>query len=122
MATVPNPTNPRPTLPLAPSLPPGTPSQGRFENLLELDLSNNRIEGRLPATLSYATNLRKLNIANNYMVGPLVEGLGYLPNLEYFDFSYNLFSGDVPDSYVDQRESGCVVIGNGYKENFITRR
>mmetsp|Transcript_37103 Transcript_37103/g.100119 ORF Transcript_37103/g.100119 Transcript_37103/m.100119 type:complete len:199 (-) Transcript_37103:1866-2462(-) len=94
---------------------------GRFEALQELDLSNNRIEGRLPGTLSYATKLRKLNVADNYMVGPLLDGLGSLPDLEYLDFSYNLFSGDVPDSYVDQRESGCVVIENGYKENFITR-
>ena len=102
-------------------LPPQDLRLGRFQTLLDLDLSDNRIEGRLPATLAAATGLRKLNLARNNIVGPLLEGIGDLPNLEYLDVSWNLFSGAIPETYVDRREAGCVVVTKGFAENFISK-
>lgn len=64
------------------------------ENLIELDLSNNRITEI--KGIEKLINLKKLNLKNNYI--KKIEGLFQLKNLEYLDLSGNIDIKEIPDT------------------------
>jgi Leucine-rich repeat (LRR) protein len=62
------------------------------QNITELDLSNNKLTGALPAEIRRLTKLKILNISNNNMTGLPAE-LGQLSNLEILDAANNQLTG-----------------------------
>jgi Leucine-rich repeat (LRR) protein len=69
-------------------------SQSVFEqtNLQELDVSNNKLTGSLPAEIRYLQKLQILNASNNQMTGVPAE-IGQLNNLLELNLSNNGLTG-----------------------------
>jgi len=61
-------------------------------NLTELDVSNNKLTGSLPAEIRHLQNLKILDASNNMMTGVPAE-IGQLSNLQTLDLSNNQLTG-----------------------------
>ena len=61
-------------------------------DITELDISNNKLTGALPAEIRLLTNLKILNASNNNMTGVPAE-IGQLQNLEVLDLANNKLTG-----------------------------
>ncbi|ONI11711.1 hypothetical protein PRUPE_4G121900 [Prunus persica] len=69
------------------------------ENRLEsLDLSYNRLESELPASLVMLHKLQHLNLGFNNFQGSIPEFIRNLSSLKTLSFSYNLMNGSIPES------------------------
>ncbi|MBI4037175.1 leucine-rich repeat domain-containing protein [Candidatus Daviesbacteria bacterium] len=64
----------------------------KMSNLEELDISNNRLTGALPAEIHDLRKLRVLDASDNLMTGVPAE-VGQLQNLEVLDLSNNKLTG-----------------------------
>lgn len=64
----------------------------KMSNLEELNISNNRLGGALPAEIHDLRNLRVLDASNNLMTGVPAE-VGQLQNLEVLNLSNNKLTG-----------------------------
>uniref|UniRef100_A0A199UBY0 Leucine-rich repeat-containing N-terminal plant-type domain-containing protein n=1 Tax=Manihot esculenta TaxID=3983 RepID=A0A199UBY0_MANES len=67
-----------------------------------LSLSNNYLNGTVPATLCRSGSLQILDLSNNHLSGRIPSCWGNLPSLTVIDFSSNMLSGDVPMSLGSQ--------------------
>ena len=77
-----------------------------LNNLAELDLSGNRLAGRMPTGIGGLRRLVKLDLSDNRLSGTIPGGhtpvpgatpvLNRLTRLEHLDLSNNMFSGSVP--------------------------
>ncbi|QCD76706.1 LRR receptor-like serine/threonine-protein kinase FLS2 [Vigna unguiculata] len=67
-----------------------------FPSILELDLSNNHIEGPIPFTLP--PTLRSLSLSGNRLNGSIPDALSLLTQLSNLDLSNNNLSGQLPSS------------------------
>ena len=63
-----------------------------------LDLSNNRLSGLIPESMTFLTALQGLNLSRNYLSGEIPERIGEMHSLESFDVSLNQLTGPIPDS------------------------
>ncbi|KAK1439732.1 hypothetical protein QVD17_05552 [Tagetes erecta] len=63
---------------------------------IDIDLSCNNFEGRLPQSLGELHGLEALNLSNNHFTGHVLSSLGNLTNLESLDLSQNELSGEIP--------------------------
>lgn len=61
-------------------------------DLQELNLSNNKLSGALPAEIRQLKNLQKINLSYNLMTGVPAE-IGQLSKLTELDLSYNQLTG-----------------------------
>jgi hypothetical protein len=61
-----------------------------------LNLSWNKLEGRIPATLSQISTLEQLDLAHNYLSGRIPEELSELHELSVLDVSSNILCGQIP--------------------------
>jgi hypothetical protein len=61
-----------------------------------LNLSWNKLEGRIPTTLSQISTLEQLDLAHNYLSGSIPEELSELPELSVLDVSSNILCGRIP--------------------------
>ncbi|XP_065863008.1 receptor-like protein kinase BRI1-like 3 isoform X2 [Euphorbia lathyris] len=71
-------------------------------SLLQLDLSVNRISDSvfLNRSFSICQNLVYLNFSDNKLAGKLDSALVSCKSISVLDLSYNLFSGDIPFSFI----------------------
>ncbi|RDX68899.1 Protein STRUBBELIG-RECEPTOR FAMILY 3, partial [Mucuna pruriens] len=67
-----------------------------FPSIIELDLSNNHIEGPIPFTLP--PTLRSLSLLGNRLNGSIPDALSLLTQLSNLDLSNNNLSGQLPSS------------------------
>ncbi|KAG4955886.1 hypothetical protein JHK85_042266 [Glycine max] len=67
-----------------------------FPSIIELDLSNNHIEGPIPFTLP--PTLRSLSLSANQLNGSIPDALSLLTQLSNLDLSNNNLSGQLPSS------------------------
>ncbi|XP_061363048.1 protein STRUBBELIG-RECEPTOR FAMILY 3-like [Gastrolobium bilobum] len=67
-----------------------------FPSIIEIDLSNNHIEGVIPFTLP--PTLRNLSLSGNQLTGSIPDALSLLTQLSHLDFSSNNLSGQLPSS------------------------
>lgn len=63
-----------------------------------LALSNNRLNGQIPASYSVLTKLRVIELGGNLLSGELPARLSALSALEVLNLNGNRFSGVLPDS------------------------
>lgn len=67
-------------------------------HVVALDLSNNNLNGDLPATLVNLRHLIHLNLSGNKLKGTLPNQLARLGKLAFFDVSKNTITGKIPKS------------------------
>ncbi|WOL07848.1 leucine-rich repeat receptor-like serine/threonine-protein kinase BAM1 [Canna indica] len=75
---------------------PDTGSSPVSPNLGEICLSNNRLSGPLPLSISNFSGLQKLLLNENSFTGSIPPEVGKLQQLSKLDFSANQFSGPIP--------------------------
>ncbi|KAF2300771.1 hypothetical protein GH714_015672 [Hevea brasiliensis] len=72
---------------------------GNFHNLLSMDLSTNKLNGTIPKEILSLQSLSLiLNLSNNFLNGNLSEEIGLLDSVATIDLSNNHLSGNIPDS------------------------
>ena len=69
--------------------------------LQSIDLSWNRISGKIPAILGDFQSLSALNLSSNSFSGAIPKQLGDLITLDYLDLSHNNLYGEIPKSLVE---------------------
>eukprot|EP00253_Pinus_taeda_P035469 PITA_35469 len=65
-----------------------------------IDLSNNRLSGRIPSQFGLLKGLRSLSISSNKLTGHIPPELGNLPILESLDLSRNALDGRIPQELI----------------------
>jgi hypothetical protein len=68
---------------------------GRVTDLI---LTNNKLNGAIPASLGNLRNLRVLFLSNNNLLGNIPSEIGSLSNLLRLDFNHNRLTGSIPRS------------------------
>ncbi|CAN1854308.1 Protein STRUBBELIG-RECEPTOR FAMILY 8 [Linum perenne] len=68
-----------------------------FDSILEIDLSNNHIEGNIPG--NFPPTLRNLSLAGNQFNGSIPGTLSTLTQLLDLSLSNNALTGGIPDSF-----------------------
>ena len=76
-------------------------SFGRLRNLVRLQLERNDLSGRLPSQIGRLESLSVLKLEFNDLDGELPDELEDLTNLEEFTFFSNDFFGEVPEGMCD---------------------
>ncbi|XP_010424584.1 PREDICTED: receptor-like protein kinase 2 [Camelina sativa] len=61
-----------------------------------VDLSMNKLQGEIPASLGNLRSLNVLNLSNNEFSGSIPQSFGDLDKLESLDLSHNNLSGEIP--------------------------
>lgn len=83
--------------------------------LTELNLSDNKLSGALPAEVRFLKNLKVLNLSNNEFTGVPAE-IGQLEFLEVLDLSNNKITG-LPNELRNLSNLKLLIIsGNAYSE------
>ncbi|ETR73625.1 MAG: hypothetical protein OMM_00802 [Candidatus Magnetoglobus multicellularis str. Araruama] len=65
-------------------------------NIVRLNLSNNQLNGTIPAELGQLSSLQSLILSNNQLTGSLSAELGQLSNLQSLVLSRNQLAGNIP--------------------------
>ncbi|KAK4487064.1 hypothetical protein RD792_006379 [Penstemon davidsonii] len=69
--------------------------------LVNLDVSNNNLVGKIPWELTRLSGLIGLNLSHNHLVGEIPEIIGDKKSVESLDLSNNNLSGTIPSSLSD---------------------
>ncbi|KAK4487065.1 hypothetical protein RD792_006380 [Penstemon davidsonii] len=69
--------------------------------LVNLDVSNNNLVGKIPWELTRLSGLIGLNLSHNHLVGEIPEIIGDMKSMESLDLSNNNLSGTIPSSLSD---------------------
>ncbi|XP_059629121.1 receptor-like protein EIX2 [Cornus florida] len=74
--------------------------ESEYKNILALmggiDLSGNRLVGKIPEEISSLAELNYLNLSKNELNGHVIQNIGKLKMLESLDLSRNRLSGEIP--------------------------
>ncbi|XP_058216025.1 receptor-like protein EIX2 [Rhododendron vialii] len=63
-----------------------------------IDLSSNRLSGKIPEQVWSLVGLHSLNLSRNTLTGKIVQDIGQMEMLESLDLSANRLSGEIPRS------------------------
>ncbi|XP_021295161.1 receptor-like protein 51 isoform X2 [Herrania umbratica] len=67
-------------------------------NLTHVDLSDNKLKGRIPTSFTLLEDLEYLNLSSNGLNGEIPTEFGDLISLKNLSLASNSFSGPIPDS------------------------
>lgn len=87
---------------------------GALTNLLSLNLSDNRINGEIPASLVHLTGLIHFNVSNNQLTGALPDGMEKMAALETIEAKNNALSGTLPDFGLNPTIQKIQLDGNNF--------
>ncbi|KAK4355425.1 hypothetical protein RND71_024396 [Anisodus tanguticus] len=68
-------------------------------NVSYVDLSGNKLKGKIPSSLTELENLVYLNLSSNELNGSIPESFGDLSSLQNVSLGSNSLSGSIPDSF-----------------------
>ncbi len=69
--------------------------------IIEIDLSNNNLQGKLPSGLTLLSDLRQLNLNNNLITDTIPNNYwDSLNKLLLLDLSHNTITGNIPSAFV----------------------
>jgi hypothetical protein len=75
---------------------------GRILNYMSgLDLSCNKLTGRIPLELGELSSIHALNLSYNHLIGSIPQTFSNLAQLESLDLSHNNLSGEIPSTLID---------------------
>ena len=77
-----------------------------------LDLSNNQLSGKIPASLGALEALKLLNISYNKLSGKIPESFGDIKNLESLDLSHNQLSDSIPQTLTKLQQLTILDVNN----------
>ncbi|XP_059455863.1 receptor-like protein 56 isoform X2 [Corylus avellana] len=66
-----------------------------------LDLSCNKLTGRIPQELGKLSSIHALNLSHNQLTGSIPQTFSNLTKLESLDLSHNKLSGKIPSELID---------------------
>jgi hypothetical protein len=69
---------------------------GMLTTLVQLDLRETQLTGKIPTELVLLTNLEELDLGENQLTGKIPSKLGLLTTLEELDLSGNQLTGNIP--------------------------
>ncbi|KAH0694825.1 hypothetical protein KY285_021922 [Solanum tuberosum] len=69
---------------------------GRMQNLMDLYLQHNKLQGSIPDSMSNMVGLESLDISHNNISGTIPMSLEKLQYLECFNVSFNKLHGEIP--------------------------
>ncbi len=69
---------------------------GRDERVVDLELEENNLSGRVPPELVNLTSLEGMYFNDNKLTGEILPELGSLSNLDSLDLAYNDLMGEIP--------------------------
>ncbi|KAL4272413.1 hypothetical protein GQ457_13G028870 [Hibiscus cannabinus] len=72
-----------------------------LENMTGIDLSCNKLTGKIPPELGNLSEIHSLNLSHNNLIGVIPSSFSKLKQLESLDLSYNDLSGEIPNQLVD---------------------
>ncbi|KAK8571731.1 hypothetical protein V6N12_027804 [Hibiscus sabdariffa] len=72
-----------------------------LENMTGIDLSCNKLTGKIPPELGNLSEIHSLNLSHNNLIGVIPSSFSKLKQLESLDLSYNSLSGEIPNQLVD---------------------
>ncbi|GLT99972.1 hypothetical protein SLE2022_173730 [Rubroshorea leprosula] len=67
-----------------------------LKNLKIIDLSSNKLTGKIPVQISVLLELVQLNLSRNQLTGWIPPNIGQMRQLESLDLSWNQLSGQLP--------------------------
>ncbi|MBA0658795.1 hypothetical protein Goklo_010974 [Gossypium klotzschianum] len=68
-------------------------------DLTHVDLSDNKLKGKIPTSLTLLEDLKFLNLSSNGLDGEIPSELGNLISLKNLSLASNSFSGSIPSSF-----------------------
>ncbi|KAL5583276.1 hypothetical protein UlMin_015718, partial [Ulmus minor] len=71
---------------------------GDLPFLTKIVLSNNKIQGNIPASLGSLSHLTNLDLSNNRLTGPIPDTLGSLKSLQWLYLQRNSLDDSIPSS------------------------
>ncbi|XP_072972863.1 uncharacterized protein [Typha angustifolia] len=71
----------------------------KWNNMEEIILSSNNLQGNLSNWLEEMPNLKHLDLNNNFLVGPVSLEIGSLQNLNFLDLSSNFLHGVISEAH-----------------------
>ncbi|XP_072972988.1 receptor-like protein EIX2 [Typha angustifolia] len=71
----------------------------KWNDMEEIILSSNNLQGNLSSWLQQMTNLKYLDLRNNSLVGSVPLGIGNLHNLNFLDLSSNSLRGVISEAH-----------------------
>jgi len=104
-----------------PLLGPLAPEIGGFQKLTQINLTGNRIDGKLPDTLGDLVSLEILILARNRIEGEIPENLGLLKKLKTLDLSSNIMVGGFPPSLCECKSLEVLRLQNNRFEGPIPK-
>ncbi|KAK8548495.1 hypothetical protein V6N12_061407 [Hibiscus sabdariffa] len=72
-----------------------------LKNMTGIDLSCNKLTGKIPVELGNLSEIHSLNLSHNNLIGVIPSSFSKLKQLESLDLSYNDLSGEIPNQLVD---------------------
>ncbi|GKV30617.1 hypothetical protein SLEP1_g39411 [Rubroshorea leprosula] len=69
---------------------------GNLKTLKIIDLSSNKLTGKIPVQISVLLELVELNLSRNQLTGWIPSNIGQMRKLESLDLSWNQLSGQLP--------------------------
>ncbi|PON84853.1 NAD(P)-binding domain containing protein [Trema orientale] len=97
-------------------------SRSPLPSLRYLDLSDNRLSGRIPEWLGQLENLIELNLYDNLLHGPIPLSLHLLQNLEILILGANGLNGTLPESIGQLSALSQLDVGSNYLTGVVTER
>ncbi|KAF3559474.1 hypothetical protein F2Q69_00011262 [Brassica cretica] len=73
-------------------------SKNKYNSLVFLDLSSNKIAGTLPESLGALRNLQILDLSSNSFTGSIPSSIGNMLSLKKLDLSFNAMNGNIPET------------------------
>ncbi|KAJ4728860.1 putative Leucine-rich receptor-like kinase family protein [Melia azedarach] len=77
-----------------------------------IDLSSNRLSGKIPEEITSLVGLISLNLSRNVLTGPVPQKIGQLTLLDSLDLSHNLLTGAIPESFSQLSLLGVLDLSN----------
>ncbi|KAI8008388.1 Receptor-like protein EIX2, partial [Camellia lanceoleosa] len=77
-----------------------------------IDLSSNKLTGKIPRQVASLAGLVSLNLSRNNLVGRIIQEIGQMKMLETLDLSANRLSGEIPTSLAHLNFLGVLNLSN----------